>query len=142
HFLALVKLLLDELSRFHSILVRGDVPKKDGETLARKERVDRIPYTTKRELYLVRDWTAVRHGCSKPVNHFRVESIRQGFLQVHANKFSSFTEGCPGSLIQETDAPVPIRDHHAVGGAFEHHRDPSRGVLGLLLRIRQFPLAA
>src|SRR5262249_31803240 len=43
HFLALMKLLLDEVARLHSLLVRGDVSKEDCETFAGGKRVDRIP---------------------------------------------------------------------------------------------------
>src|SRR5258708_27760275 len=43
HFLALLKLLLDETARLHSVLMLGDVSDIDREALAGGERIDRIP---------------------------------------------------------------------------------------------------
>ena len=43
--------------------------------------------------------------------------------------------------VEEADAAVPIDGDHAVGRTLKDHRDPSRGFLGLLLRLGQFVLA-
>ena len=45
HFLALLKLLLDEAARLHGMLMLGDVSEIDREALAGGKRIDRIPDT-------------------------------------------------------------------------------------------------
>src|SRR5262245_53688858 len=127
-----MELLLDLPAGVEGVLMLGHVSEVNRKTFARGEYIDLKPAIAVRAQGLERHRAPIPHGGTSLGRMLRVAGIQKGVPYIHANEIAPFGQLHLGALVEISDAPVLIDDHHAVSRAFEHGRDAGCGPLSVI----------